>query len=248
MTETKRQQTYILLGQIIAHLSIIPMILLASWWMWIAAIIMFCLFFGLGSSITFHRYLAHRSWKMPRWLEWFGSLCGTLALQSSSITWVSMHKDHHAHSDRPGDPHSPSDGFIKAYFLSMFYQPKIFYVRHLIRDRLHVALHKHYWKINIAFSVILFLINPLFPVVFHLFPAMLNWHSVSFINGPTHLWGYRNFDTKDNSRNMNGLAAILTFGESLHNNHHKNPSNYNFAVKPGEIDLGAKIIGMFKNV
>jgi stearoyl-CoA desaturase (delta-9 desaturase) len=53
--------------------------------------------------------------------------------------------------------------------------------------------------------------------------AVLLWHSTWLINSATHLRGYRNFEVEDNSRNL-WWAAILTYGEGWHNNHHAHPN------------------------
>ncbi len=39
------------------------------------------------------------------------------------------------------------------------------------------------------------------------------------VNSAVHVWGEREFETTDNSRN-NPLVALLVFGEGWHNNHH----------------------------
>ena len=46
--------------------------------------------------------------------------------------------------------------------------------------------------------------------------------------------GYRNYDTKDTSKNM-FPCDLLMLGESLHNNHHNNPKA-NFGDKWYEFD------------
>ena len=57
------------------------------------------------------------------------------------------------------------------------------------------------------------------------------------VNALGHRYGYRNFDTNDNSRNHT-LTALLVVGEGYQNNHHESPHSANFAVKKGEIDTG----------
>lgn len=37
----------------------------------------------LGITLSFHRNLSHRSFKLPKWLEYFFAYCGSLALQVS---------------------------------------------------------------------------------------------------------------------------------------------------------------------
>lgn len=39
---------------------------------------------GLGITVSYHRNLAHRSFKVPKWLEYFFAYCGLLAIQVRS--------------------------------------------------------------------------------------------------------------------------------------------------------------------
>ena len=64
------------------------------------------------------------------------------------------------------------------------------------------------------------------------------------INGAGHYWGYRNYDTSDDSTNMGPLGIIIG-GEELHNNHHAFPTAAKFSLKPWEFDLGWMYIKLF---
>jgi len=44
-------------------------------------------------------------------------------------------------------------------------------------------------------------------------------HITWFVNSATHMWGYRNYTTTDDSRNL-WWVGVLAFGEGWHNNHH----------------------------
>ena len=44
-------------------------------------------------------------------------------------------------------------------------------------------------------------------------------HVTWFVNSATHIWGYRNYETSDDSRNL-WWVGVLAFGEGWHNNHH----------------------------
>src|SRR5262249_42779621 len=48
------------------------------------------------------------------------------------------------------------------------------------------------------------------------------WHVTWAVNSASHLWGYRTYDTAENSRN-NWLFGLATNGEGWHNNHHADP-------------------------
>jgi stearoyl-CoA desaturase (delta-9 desaturase) len=63
------------------------------------------------------------------------------------------------------------------------------------------------------------------------------------VNGLGHALGYRNFDVKDESRNISPLAIWLA-GEELHNNHHADPRSARFAARWFEFDIGWVYIRM----
>ena len=69
--------------------------------------------------------------------------------------------------------------------------------------------------------------------------AWIPFFAAGVINGLGHWWGYRNFETPDESRNLPGrFWSLITCGEALHNNHHHVQNSPRFSVKRGEIDLG----------
>ncbi len=49
--------------------------------------------------------------------------------------------------------------------------------------------------------------------------TVLVWHITWSVNSVTHVWGYRNYETGDSSRN-NWLVGLWSNGEGWHNNHH----------------------------
>jgi fatty-acid desaturase len=62
------------------------------------------------------------------------------------------------------------------------------------------------------------------------------WHLTWSVNSVTHIWGYRNYDTPDHSRN-NVIVALLVSGEGWHNNHHADPSSARQGHMWWELDL-----------
>ncbi|KAF2547747.1 hypothetical protein F2Q70_00023336 [Brassica cretica] len=75
---------------------------------------------GAGITLSYHRNLSHRSFVLPKWLEYLFAWCGTLAFQGDPIEWVSNHRYHHQYSDTDRDPHTPRHGFWFSYFLWIF--------------------------------------------------------------------------------------------------------------------------------
>jgi stearoyl-CoA desaturase (delta-9 desaturase) len=66
--------------------------------------------------------------------------------------------------------------------------------------------------------------------------TLIAWHITWSGNSFPHLWGYRNYDTKDNSRN-NIIVAIITWGEGFHNNHHAYPNSASNSHRWWEVDV-----------
>ncbi|MGY3421681.1 hypothetical protein ACVWZW_002156 [Bradyrhizobium sp. F1.13.4] len=54
-----------------------------------------------------HRYFVHRSFRCGPVMRTLFAAIATMAVQGSILKWVSNHRRHHLHSDKPGDVHSP---------------------------------------------------------------------------------------------------------------------------------------------
>ena len=50
---------------------------------------------SLGIGMSYHRLLTHRGYKTTKWMEYFLTTCGTLALEGGPIAWVATHRKHH---------------------------------------------------------------------------------------------------------------------------------------------------------
>jgi hypothetical protein len=73
------------------------------------------------------------------------------------------------------------------------------------------------------------------------------WHITWSVNSITHLWGYRTFDTPDDSRN-NWLVALLSNGEGWHNNHHAEPRSIAHGQRWWELDVSYLTIRALERV
>lgn len=224
--------------QFFAHLSLVPMVFYARPAHYFFAFGVYFFTGCLGMSLTTHRFLAHKSWAAPRWFQVLGVFLGSIGLTGSSLAWAAIHRQHHNSTDRKGDPHSPHDQtFMEVQFLSMFQRPNLWLVKDLVQDPVLRFFHKNYFQVNMVYALILIAIDPFLLVYGYLFPAALLWNAGSFINTIGHIWGYRNFHTRDHSRN-NPLLGVLMWGEGWHNNHHRNPKCPKFSFSRFEIDLG----------
>jgi stearoyl-CoA desaturase (delta-9 desaturase) len=62
------------------------------------------------------------------------------------------------------------------------------------------------------------------------------WHITWSVNSLSHMYGYSNYSTGEDSRN-NWFVALLTVGEGWHNNHHEDPSAATVQHRWWEFDL-----------
>lgn len=205
------------------------------------------LFGKIGGEIGYHRLTAHKSFKTQRWKEIALITLGSLNCLGSSYGWAGSHRIHHRYSDTPKDPQSPLHN--KWYNVWLVNWPKVKFsprlVADLAGDPLHIFFHKNYLYFVGAVYGITCIID--FKVALFLFSASAVWmfHTSSIIVDIVgHKWGYRNFDTPDNSKN-NTWANILMLGSGLHNNHHADSSNPYYKVKKWEWDLPGLFIKYF---
>ena len=117
-----------------------------SWHWWLLAYGMYFVYGCLGITVTFHRYLTHRSFKLSKWKERALAFIGHLAGTGSAITWVAIHMGHHAYADTDKDPHSPVNGLFGMIFLK-YNVPKFVRfktVLNLAKDPFYKALHDYF--------------------------------------------------------------------------------------------------------
>lgn len=213
--------------------------------LWILSIGIYIIIGAFGISIGYHRLLTHKSFKTSKFWERFCTLCGMLAFTGSSIGWVGLHRQHHAYSDKQGDPHSPVVHGWKMLIANYDFDPNKWAVRSLITDKFHTFTHKYYFGILLAWFAFwtFFGLTIAFHVV--LIPAVISVWVSTISNYMNHKWGYRNFNTGDRSTN-NWFNALFTFGEGWHNNHHARPGSYTFQIYWWEFDPAAQIIKLIR--
>ncbi len=197
---------------------------------------------GLGITLGWHRLLSHRSFQVPKWLEYFFALCGTLALQGGIIWWVGLHRHHHLHSDEDVDHHDSKKGFLWSHVRWMCFEipaesdiPR--FTKDIANDRFYQFLNEYFFPLQVVLGVILYAIGG-WPFVFWGVFARLVivYHCTWLVNSATHKFGYRNFETTDNSTNC-WWVALTTYGEGWHNNHHAYQYSARHGMKWWEIDI-----------
>ncbi len=230
---------------VIFHIGAVAALFMFSWPVVVATLLLWWLAGGLGIGVGYHRLLTHRGFKTPKLVEYFLTLCGTLALEAGPIAWVTTHRIHHAHTDKAGDPHTPRDGSWWAHMgwvlrgTAQRYDDDVCerYAPDLMKDPVHRWFEKYYYVPLIALGVVLLAIGG-WPMLFWgiFFRVTLGLHGTWLVNSATHLWGTRRFETTDDSRNS-WWVALLSFGEGWHNNHHAHPRAARHGLTWYEVDF-----------
>ena len=221
---------------------IVTMIMTGAYsWLWLT-LIFWILLSGLGIATGFHRIYSHNCYNLKPWLDNVILTCGTLACQSSSLTWVATHIGyHHPYADTDKDPHTPKKGKWYA-FIGWIFHVNAKTVNHkyavkLLRKPNHVFFHKHYFKLVWIFIILLAIISwkaLLFGYCIASLISLLQDFSVN-VFGHWPALGYRNFETDDISSNFIPLG-YFGWGQGWHNNHHQYPANFDFGYHWWEYD------------
>jgi stearoyl-CoA desaturase (delta-9 desaturase) len=218
----------------------------------------------VGITLGFHRLLTHKSFETSPAFRRVIAFIGGLAGEGSAIHWVSDHRRHHAHSDKPGDPHSPRDGAWWSHML--WFVPKVNrdhneryhrrWVPDLMRDPVFLFLDRTFILWHIALGVGLYFAGHALGgaamgwslVVWGMFVRLLFvLHTTWLVNSATHMWGYRNYEVDDDSRNC-WWVALLTHGEGWHNNHHAYPRMARHGHRWWELDTTYALIRVLRRV
>ena len=198
----------------------------------------------LGIGMSYHRLLTHRSYKTTKFIEYFLTICGTLALEGGPIFWVATHRIHHQKSDQEGDPHTPREGTFWAHMgwilmgEGLHHDASVLakYAPDLSKDKFHVWLSNWHWLTNVVVGLGLLAYGGIPYVLWGIFfRTTVGLHATWLVNSATHLWGRRRFQTRDDSTN-NWWVALLTFGEGWHNNHHAHPTSARHGLAWYELD------------
>ena len=246
---------------VIALLAFVPWFF--SWTGVVLALLGLYVFGSLGISLCFHRMLAHRGIVCPKWLEHSLAILGLCCVQDTPARWVGIHRRHHEHADKRPDPHSPLAGFLWSHIGWMIFRNRDLtrlgltsrYAKDVMRDPFYAKLERNFrwvkvvlisWLgfFTIAFVTELALHRGVSEAIQFGFSVLiwgvfvrtvLVWHITWSVNSVTHLWGYRNYETYDYSRN-NLIIGFFGNGEGWHNNHHASPRSARFGHRWWELD------------
>ena len=209
-------------------------------------------------TLYLHRCQAHRGVEFHPAIEHLMRFWLWLTTGMTTKQWVAIHRKHHQVTDQEGDPHSPH---IFGIWTLIFSGWKLYnnaakdaafvmqYGKGTPKDWIERKLYTPHHKLGIL--VMLVMDVALFGAWgFLIWGIQMIWipfWAAGMINGVGHWWGYRNGQTRDQSRNISPWGIIVG-GEELHNNHHLDPANPKLSLKPWEFDIGWFYINILKRL
>jgi stearoyl-CoA desaturase (delta-9 desaturase) len=263
----------------VALLALLPW--LFSWTGVVLAFVGLYVFGSLGINICYHRLLTHRGLVCPKWLEHGFAVLAVCSLQDTPARWVAVHRRHHEHADRQDDPHSPLVNFLWGHVGWMLVKNRDLvglgiydrYAKDILRDPfyrrmerkpLHAMILLGSWAVFYLGGVAAVLLGGgsvpeavqfgASLLVWGVFVrTVVVWHITWSVNSAAHIWGYRNYETGEQSRN-NWFVALISNGEGWHNNHHADSRSARHGHRWWEIDVAyatirlLEVLGLARNV
>lgn len=237
----------------------------ASWSAFLVFLILNAISLCAGHSVGMHRLLIHRSFETPTWVEHVLIYLGTLVGMAGPFGMIIAHDMRDWHQRQSSCPNHPSHSapFLKDAFwqLCCTYEldlpPRFHLEPHIENDRFYLFLERTWMAQQIPVAFVLYLLGGwafvLWGVCLRVAVSLIGHWAVGHI---AHNRGHQGWVVKGlpvQGYNLPHLA-VLTFGESLHGNHHAFPNSALFGVERGQTDLGFLFVrglesfGLAKNV
>jgi stearoyl-CoA desaturase (delta-9 desaturase) len=231
----------------------------------------FYVFTVIGISVGFHRLFTHRSFHAVKPVRVILATLGSMSVQGAVIDWCATHRRHHAFADEYGDPHSPhlaTAAGVKGVLAGLWHAHVGWllaseksdvneWTPDLVADRAIARVNRLFPWLTLA----TFLLPPIIGLavtgtLWGMFTAFV-WgslvrifllhHMTWSINSICHFYGKEQYRARDESKNVWPMA-LISFGESWHNNHHAFPWSARLGLRGWQIDLGWWTIRFMKAV
>ena len=211
---------------------------------------------GFGTTVCYHRMLAHRTLKLNAVIEHLLIFWAMFNGSGSPASWVAYHRLHHSHTDLPDDISSPKQGGFWWAHLRWLYQS--------------APAEKQKWCPELtrgAYRIWTYAETPV--IVFSLLCGLaFGWqgffwigairlvyslHMQCLVNSLTHLGHAEEGDSSQNVWWL-GPLQLTAWGENWHANHHSNAGSARLGLRWWQPDVGwyliyaLEAVGLARNV
>lgn len=204
---------------------------------------------GIGTSVCYHRTLAHKALRLHPVLEQILICFAIFNGSGAPLQWTANHRQHHAKADTLDDVSSPRHGGFWWAHLRWLYQwpgsdikrwcPDMARPRYTIWQKLQVPIVFLSLMSGFVFGWEGFFWMGALRLVYSL-------HFQCFVNSLLHLSPDAPLG-EDSSRNLWWLGPLqfTAWGENWHQNHHTDASSAKFSRHWWQIDIGWYLIKGF---
>jgi fatty-acid desaturase len=204
---------------------------------------------GLGHSIGMHRLLIHRSFACPKWLEYGLVYLGVLVGMAGPIGMIRIH-DMRDWAQRQKSCHD-FYGHRRGFWLDAWWQlhcgiklrhpPRFWLEAEVGDDPVYRWLERTWMLQQIPIAALLWMLGGFEWVIWGVALRVTvsltgHWLVGHYAHRDGHQ-GWRVHGAAVQGFNI-PLAALITFGESWHANHHAFPGSARLGLEPGQVDLG----------
>jgi stearoyl-CoA desaturase (delta-9 desaturase) len=204
---------------------------------------------GLGHSIGMHRLLIHRSFKCPRWLEYALVWLGVLVGMAGPMGMIRIHdlRDWAQRQERCHDFFAHRRGFWQDAAwqlhgrLDLRHPPRFRLEERVEGDPVYRWMERTWMLQQLPVAALLLVLFGWDGVIWGValrVTVSLTGHWM--IGHFAHRDGHQTWRVEGAAAQGFDLpwAALITFGESWHGNHHAFPGSARLSQRPGEIDPG----------
>lgn len=201
---------------------------------------------GIGTTVCYHRSLAHRSVRLNRIVEGLLIFFAMFNVSGEPLEWVANHRHHHSKADTSEDVSSPRHGGFWWAHIRWVYQwsgsevsrwcPDLLTGRYLIWRRLRIPI--------VMLSVFGGIVAG-WPAFFWIGSIRLVYvlHFQMLVNSLLHMTPGLE-EGADSSRNIwwVGPFQLGAWGENWHKNHHADANAARFGRRWWQVDFGWYVI------
>ena len=209
-----------------------------------AATLALTLLGGLGTTVCYHRYLAHRTLKLNSAVEHFLIFWTTFNGSGDPISWAANHRLHHAKADTVEDVSSPTHGGFWWAHLRWLYQTAPADVGRWAPDldRPRYAFWTYAHNPLVVASIFFGLVWG-WEAFFWLGSIRLVYslHLQCFVNSVMHMG---ELDESGTAKNVwwLGPLQLAAWGENWHGNHHRFANSARLGLRWWQVDVGWYVI------
>jgi fatty-acid desaturase len=199
---------------------------------------------GIGTSVCYHRMLAHRTVKTSKAIEHLLIFWAMFNGSGAPTSWVAYHRRHHARADTPDDISSPQQGGFWWAHMRWLYQSAPADGAKWCRD-----LNRGGYRVWSRVEVPVILLSLFCGLAFGwqgffwmgAIRLVYSLHMQCLVNSLTHLGHASDGDSSKNVWWL-GPLQLTAWGENWHKNHHSNAGSARFGLRWWQTDIGWYLI------